>query len=409
MVKGKIVFLFLIIVLSAGCHNNKKALEIKEKPTEKPIETCYKTLYEQLEKEGSGYYTKYYVESFHKGERNPSLAFEISLERKRNDLAECFMKETADKMELTTMFASAIKYNYYNETLYLKLKSKEIDINAEVLIYGSSLHGIEDCENQLKLAPMFVYFNRVFGYAEYNKTIDGYYTLPLNSYINYNLKNEYGETPILVLLRAKKLFNHMIDSMIKEMREKDGQPKGMCYEKDYPDHSHRLTTSQLVFDEYIPIEGNKTTMYRFLYLPAFHNRVMVKIYISEDNKKIIEAKEADKHSSKIVQKVSRQISDDEWNLFMQYVEKAKYWDILTDSSMNEGILDGSFWFLEGFSEGKHHLVYRHSPVDIEKYKANSDLYPDISLEAKMEMSEYRKMCLYLIELSGIKLEMKSFY
>lgn len=395
-------FLFLIIVF-AGCQNPKKMPD----PKEKPIETCYRVLYEQLKKEGSGYYTKYYVGAFEKGERNPSLAFEISLERKRKDLAECFMKETTDKIELTTMFAAAIKYSYYNGTEYLQ--SKDIDVNAEVFIYGSSIYGVDDWERIQKLAPMFVYFNRVFGYDEYNKTIDGYYTLPLNSYINYNLKNEYGETPILVLLRAKELFDIMIDSMIKDMREKGGQPKEMYYEKNYPEHSHILTKYQLVFDEYIPIEENKTTMYRFLYLPAFHNRVMVKIYISEDNKKIIEAKEADIHSSKIVQKVSRNISDDEWNLFMQYVEKAKYWDVSTESAMNEGILDGSFWFLEGFSEGKHHLVYRHSPVDIEKYKANSDLFPDISLEAKMEMSEYRKMCLYLIELSGIKLEMKSLY
>lgn len=218
-----------------------------------------------------------------------------------------------------------------------------------------------------------------------------------------------SETPVLELLRKKELFNDMIDFIIKDMRERGGQPKEMYYEKNYPKHSHKLTTYQLVFDEYVPIEGNKTTMYRFLYLPAFHNRVMIKIYISEDNKKIVEAKEADINSSKIVQKVSRQISDDEWNLFMQYVEKAKYWDVSTESAMNEGILDGSFWFFEGFSEGKHHLVYRHSPMNVEDYKKYKDFKEDIPFKEKEEISEYRKMCLYLIELSGIKLEMKSFY
>lgn len=399
MIKGKMFFLFLIIVF-AGCQNPKKMPD----PKEKPIETCYKVLYEQLKKEGSGYYTKYYVGAFEKGERNPSLAFDISLERKRKDLAECFMKETTDKIELTTMFAAAIKYNYYNGTEYLQ--SKDIDVNAEVFIYGSSIYGVDDWEHIHKLAPMFVYFNRVFGYDEYNKTIDGYYTLPLNSYINYNLKNEYSETPILVLLRAKKSFNDMIDSMIKEIREKGGQPKEMYYEKNYPKHSQELTKHQLVYDEYIPIEGNKTTMYRFFFRPPFDNRVMVKIYISEDNKKIIEAKEADKHSFKIVQKVSRQISDDEWNGFIKMLEDYNYWNIATDSPINGGWLDGSDWFFEGFSEGKHHLLYRDSPLDIEDYKKHPDIKEDVSLIEKEKISEFRKICLHLIKLSEIKLKSK---
>lgn len=154
MMKGKMFFLFLIIVF-AGCQNPKKGPD----HVEKPIETCYRVLYEQLKKEGSGYYTKYYVESYEKGERNPSLSFDISLERKRKDLAECFMKETTDKIELTTMFAAALKYDYYNGTEYLE--SKDIDVNAEVLIYGSSWYGVEDWERIQKLAPIFMVTQRM--------------------------------------------------------------------------------------------------------------------------------------------------------------------------------------------------------------------------------------------------------
>jgi len=402
MVKGKIVFLFLIIVLSAGCHNNKKALEIKEKPTEKPIETCYKTLYEQLEKEGSGYYTKYYIESFQKGERNPSLAFEISLERKRNDLAECFLNYTDDKEHIGKMYASSIKRYLKNRDLLNKFKNKDFDINKKVEIYGTSAFGEDSNEHLRKTPPPFLFDGDLFNEEKLNLIIDLFYEIYEDAKIDPNSKNERMETPILFLLRQKERTNSMLDSMIKYLIEKGGKPQELYYEKDYPEHSHLITSFLVALDEYIPIDKPRKELYRFIYYSSWGRVSIYSLFINENDEKVIEAKKLDWDAGKIAETVSRKISDKEWEDFIEKTKSVNYWDMTVTSEFDGSWLDGEYWYFEGFLNGKHHFAERDSPLTKEQY-LQDEYYSKLPKQHLDDLINFRSLCMHLVKLSGMEL------
>ena len=77
---------------------------------------------------------------------------------------------------------------------------------------------------------------------------------------------------------------------------------------------------------------------------------------------------------------ARSLSENDWNEFMLHLEHSQYWLMpREDSRMYE---DGAQWIMEGYREGRYHVVDRQSP--------NS--------------GAYRDACMFLLRQSGLLAE-----
>jgi hypothetical protein len=120
--------------------------------------------------------------------------------------------------------------------------------------------------------------------------------------------------------------------------------------------------------------------YRFLWLRSFHHPVAIHVARS-GTKKFITAKQTSGaggyEPGTLEINHTRPLSDDEWNEFMMVLEHTRYWQMPTDEG--EPGLDGARWILEGYREGRYHLVDRWTP----------------------QSGAYHEACLYLLKVSGL--------
>lgn len=77
---------------------------------------------------------------------------------------------------------------------------------------------------------------------------------------------------------------------------------------------------------------------------------------------------------------ARSLSENDWDAFMLHLEHSAYW--LMPPENDRGWEDGAQWIMEGYREGRYHVVDRQSP----------------------DAGAYRDACLYLLRQSGLLAE-----
>lgn len=120
--------------------------------------------------------------------------------------------------------------------------------------------------------------------------------------------------------------------------------------------------------------------YRFLWLRSFHNPIA--IHISKTGSRpfmvVKELRRMDRNDPReFLEEHSRSFTIPEWNGFMLRLEVARYWQLPANESLFAE--DGAQWILEGYREGRYHVVDRQTPA----------------------AGAYRDACLYLLQKSGL--------
>ena len=132
--------------------------------------------------------------------------------------------------------------------------------------------------------------------------------------------------------------------------------------------------------------GDKES-YRFLWLRSFHHAIAVRIerdggqinlFVKENNG--FGGYEPRDNAVTL----ERKISEVKWCEFLTKIDEADFWQLGEKVGLAN---DGAQWILEGVKNKRYHVVDRQSP----------------------ENGKYREACLYLLELSGLKVEESDIY
>lgn len=119
--------------------------------------------------------------------------------------------------------------------------------------------------------------------------------------------------------------------------------------------------------------------YRFLWLRSFHDAIAIRVRrLGSDHLVIVKELERSgprKLGPKSFTTFSFLLSDAEWNQFTLHLEHACFWQM---PAPNDTMMcDGAQWIMEGYREGRYHIVDRQSPDE----------------------GAYRDACLYLLRVS----------
>ena len=138
-----------------------------------------------------------------------------------------------------------------------------------------------------------------------------------------------------------------------------------------------------------PIKDESVETYRFLWLRSFHPPVCVRLY-RVNNRSYMTVKQLSDGGRAIDGEAifpktltvneTRPITEAEWEHFQGLLKKSDFWSMPTEVSPKG--LDGAGWLLEGVKSGRYHVVDRQSP----------------------EQGDYREACLYLLRISGVKID-----
>ena len=123
--------------------------------------------------------------------------------------------------------------------------------------------------------------------------------------------------------------------------------------------------------------------YRFLWLRSFHHPVSIHVSRTGDHyfMNVTQLSGLVGHEPGTLDvNWGRAISEDDWDRFLMYLERSTFWTMPT----RDGVLanDGAQWIMEGYREGRYHVVDRQSP--------GPDAYADA--------------CLYLLRQSSLLAE-----
>lgn len=128
---------------------------------------------------------------------------------------------------------------------------------------------------------------------------------------------------------------------------------------------------------------NEDESYRFLWLRTFHNPVAIHVWRAGERHFLV-AKRLNGSGGYVPGTVdlyrARSLSEDDWNSFMTHLEHSEYWAMPTQDEQTSP--DGAQWIMEGYREGRYHLVDRQSP----------------------DNGTYRDACIYLLRQSGLLAE-----
>ena len=128
---------------------------------------------------------------------------------------------------------------------------------------------------------------------------------------------------------------------------------------------------------------NEDESYRFLWLRSFHRPVSVHVGRAGTRyfmvvKRLNGRGGYDPGTSDLYW--ARSLSENDWDAFMMHLEHSSYWTMQTE--YDAGLTDGAQWILEGYRDGRYHVVDRQSPD-----------------------GAYRDACLHLLRKSGLLAEL----
>ena len=161
------------------------------------------------------------------------------------------------------------------------------------------------------------------------------------------------------------------------------QPGNQFRDEWYSKHLRAMKEGPL----YLPDEWVES--YRFLWLRTFHHPVAVRIW-KIGTVGFISVKELNGaggyEPGTLIFKHERQLAFDEWSKFMRLLDDSCYWQLPTRND-NIGGFDGAQWIFEAVKEGRYHVVDRWTP----------------------QSGSYRELCLYVLELSRLKVDSRVLY
>ena len=124
--------------------------------------------------------------------------------------------------------------------------------------------------------------------------------------------------------------------------------------------------------------------YRFFWMRSFHLPASFDLEINIDGSAQLTVEGlmeiGSLYKEKFAKRKSFKISKNAVNKFLDYLEKADFWNIPQNEPARG--LDGANWIIEGAKKGKYHIVDRWSPED----------------------GPFREASLYLIKLSKLKID-----
>jgi hypothetical protein len=130
--------------------------------------------------------------------------------------------------------------------------------------------------------------------------------------------------------------------------------------------------------------------YRFLWLRTFHHPISMKLRIRLDGNAqltCIELAGAGGYQpGKVLMTQIVELSKEQVSQFEALIRSSNFWELPTHNA-EKGGSDGSQWILEGVKNQKYHVVDRWTPTD----------------------GKYREACLYLLNLSRLKVDPKHVY
>jgi hypothetical protein len=112
---------------------------------------------------------------------------------------------------------------------------------------------------------------------------------------------------------------------------------------------------------------DRTTMvYRFLWLPSFHDPISVRFIKSDRGVALTAVRLKLDHEYQPVRVVARknaELRPAHWERIANHLAKARFWDLPRDQREPFGRLtvDGHILIVEGISEGRYHIVVRPNP------------------------------------------------
>ncbi len=130
---------------------------------------------------------------------------------------------------------------------------------------------------------------------------------------------------------------------------------------------------------------NEDESYRFLWLRTFHHPVVIHVWRNHDRQHFMIVKRLngrggyDPGTFDLYWK--RPLSYIDWDAFMMHLEHSEFW-LMRKENSGMMAMDGAQWIMEGYREGRYHVVDRQSP----------------------EPSAYADACLYLLRRSGLLAE-----
>jgi hypothetical protein len=126
--------------------------------------------------------------------------------------------------------------------------------------------------------------------------------------------------------------------------------------------------------------SNEEESYRFLWLRSFDHPIAIRVQRFGSNRLVV-VKELERSRSDEVagnlKTFSFPLSDEEWNLITLNLDHACFWQMPTSKEIMMN--DGAQWIMEGYREGRYHVVDRQSPED----------------------GAYRDACLYLLRAAHV--------
>jgi len=135
-----------------------------------------------------------------------------------------------------------------------------------------------------------------------------------------------------------------------------------------------------MYEKPLSAHEDEDESYRFLWLRTFHHPISIHVSRTGD------------HYFMAVKQLSgqggyepgpldvnwgRAISEDDWDLFLMHLEHSNFWLMPTPGDVAS--TDGARWIMEGYREGRYHVVDRQSPAP----------------------GAYADACLYLLKQSGL--------
>jgi hypothetical protein len=106
-----------------------------------------------------------------------------------------------------------------------------------------------------------------------------------------------------------------------------------------------------------------STVYRFLWLPSFHDQISVR-FVKSDEGGVLHAVRLSLDDAfeprRVVERKSVKLNRAHWERIASRLEKAKFWDLRTAQPEPFGgiTVDGHTLIVEGVSQGKYHFVVR---------------------------------------------------
>ena len=148
---------------------------------------------------------------------------------------------------------------------------------------------------------------------------------------------------------------------------------------------------------YRPPTDTRAEQYRFLWLRSFHKGIAVRVAKADAGvtlRVVRVAGQGGYEPGDIEQDQTIDVTAQDWAAFKRLLEEADFWQLPREEKMDEIVLDGSQWILEGRLENRYHVVDRWTPV---------------SGAEQRKLTDYAACCKFLLILAKVEIPQDELY